>query len=412
MSDKLNKQQKKKSDMELLETLLGRPGTAKTPADRHATSKTSAHTPRKTGAIPSTRATSGISVKRNTGAISTPQNPRTTAANTLNAAPHTQTGSMRTSLRETGSFSAPRATGSITTTRSSGNTSTMRNTGALNRQSERTALPQTGTGSLRRTTGTSQTKRIAPPRYTIEEDDYYGLLNQNSSVIYTAGTNLFWIILIAIIVWLVVSMAQANPNQSFVSEYTPNTSLRAVAQIIGIQLPEPTAAPAAKPIIIPPGESSILGTPTISAEQIDAILRTHNSPAQGTGQIWIEAGLQYGIDPIYALAFFMHESGYGTNPEWAGLKPDGTTTHNVGNIICAGYRTCFGRFRDYADWRTGIYDWYRLIAVEYVQWRGLATVEGILPVYAPAFENDVPRYVNAIKYVVAEWRQTNALSQP
>lgn len=412
MNDKLNKQQKKKSDMELLETLLGRPGNTKTPADRHATNTAPASTLRKTGTIPASRTTSGINVKRTTGAMNTPQNTRSTAANTLNASPRAQTNSMRTALRETGTFSSPRVTGSISTTRSSGNTATLHSTGAMKRQTENTATLQTGTGSLRRNTGTSQTKRIAPPRYTIEEDDYYGLLNPHSSVIYTAGTNLFWIILIAIIVWLVVSMAQSNPNQSFVSEYSPNTSLRAVAQIIGIQLPEPTAAPVAKPIIIPPGESSILGAPTISADQIDAILRTHNSPAQGTGQIWIEAGLQYGIDPIYALAFFMHESGYGTNPEWAGIKPDGTTTHNVGNIICAGYRTCYGRFRDYADWRTGIYDWYRLIAVEYVQWRGLATVEGILPVYAPAFENDVPRYVNAIKYVVAEWRQTNATSLP
>ena len=82
----------------------------------------------------------------------------------------------------------------------------------------------------------------------------------------------------------------------------------------------------------------------------------------------------------------MHESQLGTNPNWAGHKSDGTNTHNVGNIICAGYPTCFGRFRDYPDWATGIRDWYRLIAVEYVQGRGVATVEGIVPVYAPSFE--------------------------
>ena len=81
-----------------------------------------------------------------------------------------------------------------------------------------------------------------------------------------------------------------------------------------------------------PGNTSIRGTPTITAARIDEILRIYNSPAQGTGQIWIDEGIAYNINPVYALAFFMHESNLGTNPEWSGWKEDGTSTHNVGDI--------------------------------------------------------------------------------
>jgi hypothetical protein len=95
-------------------------------------------------------------------------------------------------------------------------------------------------------------------------------------------------------------------------------------------------------------------------------------------------------------------------PDGRGRKPDGSTTHNIGNIICAGYPTCYGRFRDYASWEAGIEDWYRLIAVEYVEWRGVHTVEEIVPIYAPVVENDVPAYINAVNRLVAEWHASRA----
>ena len=158
----------------------------------------------------------------------------------------------------------------------------------------------------------------------------------------------------------------------------------------------------------PNGQHSVLGPPSISAQQIDRILAEWQSPAAGTGATWVELGVRYGIDPAYALAFFIHESGAGTAPGWAGRKPDGSTTHNIGNIICAGYNRCYGRFRDYASWEEGIADWYRLIAVEYVEWRGVHTVEEIVPIYAPAVENNVPVYIDTVNRLVAEWRASQA----
>lgn len=153
-----------------------------------------------------------------------------------------------------------------------------------------------------------------------------------------------------------------------------------------------------------PGDHRLRSAPSLTPAQIDEILRSYGSPATGTGEIWYRLGLEYNIDPAYAIAFFIHESGAGTNPNWAGMKPDGSTTHNVGNIICAGYPTCYGRFRDYPDWETGIADWYRLIDVEYIRWRGLQTVADIIPIYAPSFENDVQGYIQVVTGLVDRWR--------
>ncbi len=143
------------------------------------------------------------------------------------------------------------------------------------------------------------------------------------------------------------------------------------------------------------------GEPTLSGDKIDAILAYYGSPAMGSGSSWEKMSRQYGIDNAYALAFFVIESSAGTNPSWSGRKADGSTTHNVGNIVCSGYPRCYGRWRDYATWEEGIADWYRLIAEEYINARNVATLEQIVPIYAPAFENDVPRYIAGVLRLVA-----------
>lgn len=181
----------------------------------------------------------------------------------------------------------------------------------------------------------------------------------------------------------------------------------------GIRLPgEANALVNRAPLFVGParpvGDYTLRAPPSVSAELIDRILASYGSPAAGTGQVWYNLGLKYGIDPAFAVAFFIHESGAGTASGWAGLKPDGGTTHNVGNIICAGYSTCYGRFRDYASWEEGIDDWYKLIDVEYLNGRGHQTVADIIPVYAPSFENDVNGYVNVVQRLVDQWRAQGA----
>jgi hypothetical protein len=203
------------------------------------------------------------------------------------------------------------------------------------------------------------------------------------------------LILLIGVACLVIFLLASAPARTRFSNFIEQGGMSAGANdVANVTLPAP-----------PAGEHSMLGAPSITAEDVEAVLREYNSPAAGTGRAWIALGQQYGIDPAYALAFFIHESTAGTNPGWAGLKPGGESTHNVGNIICAGYPTCYGRFRDYASWDEGIEDWYKLIAKEYVQGRSIQTVEEIVPVYAPAFENNVDAYVNAVVSMVDGWRR-------
>jgi hypothetical protein len=195
---------------------------------------------------------------------------------------------------------------------------------------------------------------------------------------------------------LVIFLLASAPARTTFSNFLDRSGVPAGTSDIG-------AGAGSMPVLA--GEHSVLGPPTITAEDVEAVLQKYNSPAVGTGRAWIALGQQYGIDPAYALAFFIHESTAGTNSGWAGLKPGGGSTHNVGNIICAGYPTCYGRFRDYASWDEGIEDWYKLIAKEYVEGRSAQTVEQIIPIYAPAIENNVDAYINAVIGMVEGWRR-------
>jgi hypothetical protein len=180
----------------------------------------------------------------------------------------------------------------------------------------------------------------------------------------------------------------------------------------GLRLPGAGTLVSQAPLFVgqarPVGDYSLRAPPSLSPKVIDSILSSYGSPAAGTGQLWYDIGVKYGIDPAFAVAFFIHESGAGTAAGWAGLKPDGSSTHNVGNIICAGYGSCYGRFRDYPSWSEGIEDWYQLIDVEYLTGRGHTTVADIIPVYAPSVENDVQGYVNVVQGLVDQWRTQEA----
>lgn len=155
-----------------------------------------------------------------------------------------------------------------------------------------------------------------------------------------------------------------------------------------------------------PDDMTLRRPQSLTPLEIDGILLSYLSPASNTGQTWYDLGVKWNIDAAYPLAFFVIESRAGTAQGWAGFKGSyQSTTHNIGNIICAGYPTCYGRFRDYPDWETGIEDWYRLINDEYINGRGHVTVDDVIPVYAPAFENDVDGYRSGVAKLVAGWRR-------
>ena len=161
-------------------------------------------------------------------------------------------------------------------------------------------------------------------------------------------------------------------------------------------------ADAAPPPVAPAADAQpyqVDSAPTITVERIEAVLREFNSPAAGTGQAFYDLGVQYGINPAVALAFFIHESACGT-------KGVARFTKSIGNIrVTPGYRDYEG-YRAYDTWEQGIEDYYKLIRELYIDGWGLRTVAQILPRYAPpADNNDTDAYIRNVERLMDSWRQ-------
>lgn len=155
---------------------------------------------------------------------------------------------------------------------------------------------------------------------------------------------------------------------------------------------------------------AVTGKPTINTDFINRVLSAYGSPAAGKGQALYDLGVAYGIDPVYALAFFLHESRFGTTGE-------ARTTLSLGNERCIADRPCIdqneGGYAQMVSWEDGFAHWYSLIKYGYVEGQvtiplvGYAclTVDQIIPVYAPSSDhNDVQAYINAVKQAVDTWR--------
>jgi hypothetical protein len=175
-----------------------------------------------------------------------------------------------------------------------------------------------------------------------------------------------------------------------------------------------------KPLVItqvnvtaPPGRASnpyqVTGKPSISAHFIDTILCTWHSPTCGKGQKLYDLGVQYGIDPVFALAFFLNESSFGT----AGMA---RATLALGNERCIDDRPCVNAlggecqagqscYAQFYSWEDGFEHWYMLIRDLYIRQWHLTTVEAIVPTYAPAADHNVPaHYIAVVEHAVDLWR--------
>jgi hypothetical protein len=191
--------------------------------------------------------------------------------------------------------------------------------------------------------------------------------------------------------------------------YTPYRSGSGRALTFGLSFAEPVQSQS-QPVQsqeLPPvsrtsaSGTSVQGGPSLSADFINQVLASAVSPAAGTGQGLYDLSIQFGIDDAYALAVFEKESSFGRYG--AGFED-----HALGNIVCAGYPTCNGRFRWYSSWLAGYADFYQLISQEYVS-RGCSTVETITPVYAPSSENDTGLYIQQVRQSMLAFRQAQSL---
>lgn len=154
----------------------------------------------------------------------------------------------------------------------------------------------------------------------------------------------------------------------------------------------PASAPA------PAGNYDLVSAPSISVQQIESVLQQYGSPAAGQGQVLYDLGVKYGINPAFALAFFVHESACGT-------RGVARSTHSIGNIRWTDGYDNFQGYRSYATWQDGMEDWYKLITDLYINGWGLRSLDQIIPVYAPTADGNSPQnYVASVKWLVDSWR--------
>ncbi|HEX9987894.1 MAG TPA: glucosaminidase domain-containing protein [Chloroflexia bacterium] len=184
------------------------------------------------------------------------------------------------------------------------------------------------------------------------------------------------------------------------AQVAPQGDVPPVVDVSTEPQPAPQPAPPQEQPPPPPaaGGYEVTAPPSLSVQQIERVLQQYGSPATGKGQLLYDTGVRYGIDPAYALAFFVHESGCGT-------KGVARFTHSLGNIRWTEGFDNYEGYRKYPNWETGIEDWYKLISNLYIGGWGLRTVDAIIPVYAPWGDNNhPPTYIASVKRMVDSWR--------
>lgn len=168
--------------------------------------------------------------------------------------------------------------------------------------------------------------------------------------------------------------------------------------------------------ILTPMQFNIMGPPTISATYINSILANGHSPAAGLGQTIINLGKQYGIDPVFLLAIFQHESGYGSAGE-------ARYTYSPGNERCIQERPCINNqtppgpcqtgqscYAQMQSWADGFDRLNYLLLNGYVRaditGRYMITIDQIIPTFAPVGDgNDTAEYIAVLKQDVTSMRQ-------
>jgi hypothetical protein len=176
------------------------------------------------------------------------------------------------------------------------------------------------------------------------------------------------------------------------------TGVSLLAQKAEVSVPH-----AALPASTSGANSSISGKPTLSAEQIDAILAAYHSPAAGLGQYIYDTGVRYNIDPVHVLAIFLHESRMGTTGE-------ARKTMSPGNERCIKDRPCVdGRYAQMSSWQDGFAHLFSLLTDGYIKGHvsskcPCTTVSQIVPVFAPSADgNDEQAYIHEWVNAVHAW---------
>ncbi len=168
----------------------------------------------------------------------------------------------------------------------------------------------------------------------------------------------------------------------------------ALKQVLSNETLKPT------PNLLPPDfRYKPVAQASISFKVFQQVLSDGRSPALPEAASMYNVCLRENCDPAVALAFFMHESSLGTQ----GVA---TQTHSLGNIRCTA-QPCFqtegnGAFQIYPSWTRGIEAWVTLLRDTYLGKYNLATLEQIIPRYAPGDQSSP--YIKAVKVMVDNLR--------
>lgn len=159
-------------------------------------------------------------------------------------------------------------------------------------------------------------------------------------------------------------------------------------------------------------ELTFKAPPRISRQVFSDLLHTGTggtgrSPAAPYADELYEIIVSYELDPAVALAFFAQESQFCTTgicrshdmKSWGGQRAAFDPQRSAGIV-----RGRYGNFVSFRTWQDSVRDWCELILSRYIG-RGLDTVEKAIPVYAPAWDNNVPSiYINNVRLRVAVWQ--------
>ncbi|HLZ62602.1 MAG TPA: glucosaminidase domain-containing protein [Ktedonosporobacter sp.] len=149
--------------------------------------------------------------------------------------------------------------------------------------------------------------------------------------------------------------------------------------------------------------STVLSKPRLSPAFINQVLASYGSPTQGKGQLLYDLGQKYQISSDLALAFYGHESTFGTAGEARFSK-------SLGNMRClgSGYEDlatwCQDGFAWFDSWDHGFEAFYRLLRTLYVNGWKVETLAQLIQHYAPSSDgNDEKGYVRELTSFLTAW---------
>jgi hypothetical protein len=161
-------------------------------------------------------------------------------------------------------------------------------------------------------------------------------------------------------------------------------------------LPHRPAPLGATPISTAP--LPLAGKPSLDATRVNGILDAYKSPLKGQGKAIVALSAHYNVDDAVALAFFVMESRAGTQRE-------AVVTRSFGNLRPMPNAPAMDGYRQYDSWLEGATEWFQVMRTLYLDTMKLNTIEEIVPVYAPATDNNQPpAMIAGIHQLVACWR--------